>query len=90
MPYSDWRIWLGVSGLFIVLGIIGIVWGKIEENSYYTTISSRLDVREFVNHRPSHPEPGALKTGGWICIALGIVLLAVGGAMWYWGLLKPY
>lgn len=75
---SDWRIFTGIGVLFILLGIISIVWGKREESSYYTRISERIDVREFVSRAPFRPEPNALKTGGWICIALGIVLLGIG------------
>lgn len=85
MPYSDCRIFVGAGILFIILGIIGIFWGKKEETNYYTAISEKVDVREFVNHSPSRPEPGALKIGGWICLALGIILLAVGGGFWFWG-----
>jgi len=88
MSYSDWRIFVGAGGFFILLGIIGIIWGKREETSYYASISQRADVKEFVNHSPLRPEPGALKTGGWICIALGIIMLAASG-FWYWQLLKP-
>lgn len=75
---SDWRIFAGIGGLFIILGIISLIWGKREEANYYTNISNRLDVKEFVSHLPFRPEPSALKTGGWICIALGIVLLGIG------------
>lgn len=83
MP-DEWKILVGLGGLFVILGIIGILWGRKEEKSYYNSVAEKVDVREFVNHSPMRPEPGALKIGGRICIAIGIVLLAIGGGFWYW------
>lgn len=82
MSYSEWWIFAGIGGLFIILGIIAIVWGNKEESDYYTNISGRVDVREYVNRSPFRPEPGALKIGGIICLAIGIVLLGIG--IWFW------
>jgi hypothetical protein len=31
------------------------------------------------------PQPGALKIGGWIAIAVGVILLAVGIILWKFG-----
>ncbi|TET26534.1 MAG: hypothetical protein E3J67_01305 [Dehalococcoidia bacterium] len=76
---------MGMGGLFIILGIAAIIWGKREEKDYYNAISDRSDVREFLEHEPETPEPGALKIGGWIAIALGLLMLAIGGAFWFWG-----
>ena len=76
---------MGMGGLFILLGLATIIWGKSEEKSYYDSLSTRTDVREYLEHQPQRPEPGALKTGGWIAIAIGLVLLATGGAFWLWG-----
>jgi hypothetical protein len=68
-----------MGGVFILLGLAAIFWGKREEKSYYDTISTRADVREFVEHQPQRPEPGALKIGGWIAISIGLLMLAIGG-----------
>jgi hypothetical protein len=46
-------------------------------------LTTRVDVREFVSHWPERPQPGALKIGGVICIALGIIMMIVGLALWY-------
>ncbi|MFC2044657.1 hypothetical protein ACFLT8_05655 [Chloroflexota bacterium] len=79
MPRFDWFILMGMGGLFILLGIGGILWGRSEERRYYHSISSRFDVREFLEQQPETPEPKALKIGGWIAIAVGLVMLIMGG-----------
>ena len=85
MPQSDWLMLVGIGGLFLALGIALIFWGRGEEKSYYNDISTHTDVREYLEHEPGRPEPGALKVGGWIAIAVGLVMLAMGGAFWLWG-----
>ena len=70
---------MGMGGLFIILGIVSIGWGRREEKSYYDSLTSRSDAREFLNHWPERPEPGALKIGGWIIIAVGLLMLIIGG-----------
>jgi len=83
--HQDCFILMGMGGLFILLGLAAIAWGKREEKGYYDSLSSRTDVREYLEHQPQHPEPGALKIGGWIAIAVGLVMVAMGGAFWLWG-----
>ena len=85
MPYGDWFILMGVGGFFLILGIAAVIWGRREEKSYYDSLSSRTDVREYLEHWPQRSEPGALKIGGWIAITLGLLMLAGGGALWFWG-----
>ena len=85
MPQSEYFILMGMGGLFILLGLAAIIWGKHEEKSYYNSLSTRIDVREYLEHQPEHPEPGALKIGGWITIVIGLLMLAMGGAFWLWG-----
>ena len=87
MPRNDWLILIGIGGLFTLLGIISIIWGRREEKSYYDALSdsTRPDVREFFERWPRRPEPGALKIGGWIAIAVGMLMLALGGGFWFWG-----
>ena len=84
MPYQDYTILMGMGGLFIILGLVTFAWGKREERSYYDSLSTRSDVREYLEHWPKRPEPGALKIGGWISLAIGLVMLAMGGAFWLW------
>ena len=85
MSHGDSFILIGMGGVFILLGIIAFFWGKREEKSYYNSIASRHDVREFLEHNPERPEPGALKIGGWIALAIGLIMLVIGGAFLLWG-----
>ncbi len=78
-------ILMGLGGLFILLGLAGIIWGKREEKSYYDSLSTRPDVREFLEHWPQRPEPGAVKIGGWIAMAIGLLMLVMGGGFLLWG-----
>jgi hypothetical protein len=82
MPYGDWFILMGVGGGFIILGLIGIFWGRHEEKSYFNAMASRPDMREFMEHWPERPQPGALRIGGWIAIAAGLLMLIVGIVLW--------
>ncbi|MBI4266893.1 MAG: hypothetical protein HY668_00815 [Chloroflexi bacterium] len=70
-----------VGGIFVILGILSVIWGYREEDNYYQAISRRFDVREFFERWPLRPQPAALKAGGWIAIAVGLGLV---GAYVYW------
>jgi len=76
---------MGMGGLFVILGLLALFRGRGEEKIYYNGIASRRDVREFVEHQPERPEPGALRIGGWIAIAVGLIMLAIGGGFLIWG-----
>ena len=82
MSDGDWFILMGMGGLFILLGLAAFIRGKREEKSYYNSISTRYDVREFVERWPPHPQPSALKAGGWIAVSVGLALLATGIYLW--------
>jgi hypothetical protein len=86
MTYHDLYVMLILGVGFLVLGVIGILWGKKEEGSYYGSLSEQIDVREYVDRSPTRPEPIALKIGGRIAIAVGLVLLVVGLAFFLWGM----
>jgi len=81
MPLQDWFVLMGVGGLFILLGIATVIWGRSEERGYYDSLSTRSDLREFLEHQPVSPQPVALKIGGWIAIAIGLTILAAGGVI---------
>lgn len=86
MPQGDWVIIVGVGGLFLLIGIAAHIWGWSEEKSYYDSMPARrFDVREFLEHSPFRPEPEALKIGGRIAVAIGLLMLLAGGALWLWG-----
>ncbi|MFC2034693.1 hypothetical protein ACFLUJ_01015 [Chloroflexota bacterium] len=85
MPQNDWFVLMGMGGLFILLGLAAIVWGRRERKSYYDTLSTRTDAREFIEHWPERPQFEALKIGGRISIAIGVLIVVIGGAFWLWG-----
>ena len=85
MHWMDWYTVLGLGGLFVILGVLGFVWGRHEETTYYDSIANRPDVREFLDHLPWRPEPHAIVIGGRICIAVGIFLLLFGVGWWIRG-----
>jgi len=81
-------LWLvGMGGLFILLGIVAIFLGKREEKSYYNSLTTRpgSDAREFLEHWPRRPQFGSLMTGGLIAIAVGVLMVVIGGAFYLWG-----
>ena len=84
MPQSSLVIIMVLGGLFVLLGLGAIIWGRSEEKSYYNSLSAHPDVREFLEHRPQHPQPVALKIGGWIAVAVGLFMLAMGGIILLW------
>ncbi|MFH1381326.1 MAG: hypothetical protein ABIH70_00310 [Chloroflexota bacterium] len=75
---QDWLALMAVGGLFILLGLISFFWGKHEQSNYDRSLLTHMDKREFFEHWPARPEPGALKIGGWIAIAIGLVMIAMG------------
>lgn len=74
-----------VGVVFIVLGLGTIIWGKREEKGYYNSLATRKDLREFFSRWPKRPEPGSLKVGGWIAIAVGAAVVITAGALWLTG-----
>jgi len=85
MSQGEWFVLIGLGGLFILLGLVAFIRGKSEEKSYYDSISVRHDAREFLEHEPERPEPGALKIGGWIALAIGLLMVVMGGTFLLWG-----
>jgi hypothetical protein len=85
MPYSDYFVMTCIGGFFVILGIILIFQGKGEERRYYDSLTGRPDAREFMEHWPERPRVGAVKIGGWIALAIGLVMAIVGGVFWLRG-----
>ena len=82
---SDFLVLMGLGLAFIILGVIGILLGMREESSYFNKLAERPgDVKEFVE-QPHWPQFTALRVGGWIAIAVGVVLLGIGLVLWYSG-----
>ncbi len=80
MAREDSFILMGVGGFFILLGIGLTFWGMSEDRGYYNSLARRFDLREFLQHDPERAWLGALRIGGWISLAVGVVMLASGGA----------
>ncbi|MFC2025482.1 hypothetical protein ACFLTG_03650 [Chloroflexota bacterium] len=85
MPQQDWLTLMGLGGLFILLGIAAIIWGRSEEKSYYDSLSTRFDEREFLEHWPRRPQFEALKIGGWLILSIAVLMIIAGGALLLWG-----
>jgi hypothetical protein len=86
MTYHDLIIMLVIAGIFLLLGFIGLIWGKKEEGAYYGSISEHVDVREFLDREPGRPEPAALRIGGKICIAIAVIVILVALGFFIWGM----
>ncbi len=82
MPQQDLFVLMGMGCLFILLGLAAIIRGRSEERSYYDSLSTRTDAREFLEHWPRHPQFGALKIGGRIAIVIGALMVVTGGILW--------
>jgi hypothetical protein len=82
MSYGDYFTLMGVGGAFIIIGLVGLLWGRHEEKSYFRAMADRSDLREFVSHWPERPQLKALKIGGWIAIAVGLPILVTGIIRW--------
>ncbi len=65
---------------FLIVGVVLLSSGHGEEKGYYEALSKKRDLREFVTHNPERPEPGSLRLGGWISIAVGVLILII----WLW------
>ena len=85
MPQTDFIIIMAIGGLFVLLGTGAILLGKNEERKYYNSITSRVDTREFLEGWPKRPQFGSLQLGGWLSIAIGVLILIIGGAFKIWG-----
>ena len=73
-----------VGGVFLILGAAAIAWGWYEEKRLFEELSAKHDLREFSLRHIESPQPGALKIGGWIAIAVGVLTAAVGLIFWLW------
>lgn len=83
MPQADWLMPLAMGGLFVVLGIALVVRGNSGEKGHQD-LSAGMDVKEYLGQEVQ-PKFESLKVGGWIAIAVGLLMLAMGGAFWLWG-----
>lgn len=71
-----------LGAVFTLFGAALLYWGVREEKQYYESMARRPDAREFVTRFPMRPEPGGLKAGGVIGIAVGLVLFVLALVLW--------
>lgn len=82
MAEGDWIILAIVGAVFLVLGVIALLWGRHEEKRIFDHLAEQHDLREFTLKHVESPQPGALKLGGWLSLALGILLGIAALIMW--------
>lgn len=81
MP-EDWTISVIAGGAFVIRGLIGIIWGAVEEKRIFDNLSHKPDLRRFAVAQSEGPQPDALKIGGWIVLVLGLIGLIIGLILW--------
>ena len=67
-----------LGGIFVLAGLSLYLWGRREASQLEEGLAARYDLREFMEHTPERPVSGALKAGGIIGMALGLVLVVTG------------
>ena len=85
MTYPDSLILLVMGGVFVAVGAGILFKGKIDEKREYDTLTSRTDMKEFIEHSPEQSRAGAFKLGGMISIIVGLVVLGIAGGLRLWG-----
>jgi hypothetical protein len=85
MSQGDWYVLIIVGGIFLILGIIGIIWGIREEKKIFDALAKMPDLREFSLKHLESPQPGALKIGGWIAVGIGLIVIILGIVLWRTG-----
>lgn len=82
MPLAAYDAILVLGGFFLLLGIVFVVWNRIEKRRYYNAILlTRRDVKESLTHDPDRLWLHAWQVGGRISLIIGIVLVIIGGIL---------
>ncbi len=82
MPFTAWQAILGLGLFFVLIGIACVSWNRKETRTYYTSLASRRDVKEFITHEPKRPWLGAWGIGGRISLVIGGMLLGAAAVLW--------
>lgn len=78
MSEGEWLIFIIVGAVFFLLGIFAFLWGRYEEKKIFEALAEQHDLREFTLKHVESPQPGALKLGGWLGLAIGAILIVLG------------
>lgn len=82
MSLANCRAILGLGIFFVLLGIAFMLWNKREKKTYYNSLVTRRDMKEFITHEPERPWLNAWQIGGRISLIIGIILAIAGGVLW--------
>ncbi|MCK4402331.1 MAG: hypothetical protein KAV98_00960 [Dehalococcoidia bacterium] len=82
MSLANCRAILGMGIFFTLLGIAFILWNKREKKTYYNSLVTRRDMKEFITHEPERLWLNAWQIGGRISLIIGIILVIAGGVLW--------
>ena len=74
MSVANCKAILGMGIFFILLGIAFLVWSRKERKTYYNSLITRKDLKEFITHEPERSWLKAWQIGGWISLIIGIML----------------
>jgi len=78
-----------LGGVFILLGLGGMLWGKREASDDYQSITARADVhtdtKQILEDWQSNSGSGALTMGGLLTLIIGLFLLALGAFLLFQG-----
>jgi len=82
MALANCRAIFGMGIFFILLGIAFMLWNKREKKTYYNSLVTRRDMKEFITHEPERLWLNAWQIGGRISLIIGIILVIAGGVLW--------
>lgn len=85
MVATDCFIMIGIGGFLLLIAPVFFVWARRQESGLDRGLMHRRDLREYITRWPPRIDPLPLHVGGWLCIALGVGLVALGGALLIWG-----
>jgi hypothetical protein len=83
MSQASYQATLVLGGLFVLLGVIFVLWNRREKNRYYNSILlTQRDIKETITREHERFWLYAWKIGGRISLIVGVVLLIIGVILW--------
>lgn len=84
MTNLDSYIIMGIGGLFVLLGVIIMLWAKHKQKDYGDVLSRREELRSFLGYWPDLILPSELRVGGWVSVVVGVALIILGIVLLVW------